>query len=813
MTAPLAPVVDGPIYAVPNIPILVANVLPDALVKVLQDGAEIGQATSRSPGSIWVPTTVALVAGKKITATQTYTGSATYVGVSTGVASPASNFAITVLAPPKLLPVPVFQSGINQCSNSVWLGNLFQGATVSISQGGTSLGGGLVEYPTQWFTLTGPEPTPGQPLEASQKYRDSISPPGWSALVMPEPTSLPAPVVAQPLRDCQTFLGMSNMTPGANIRVTNGAYIDTATSPVEAYTLDLPPLAVGILTAEQSFTRCQNVRKSSTAVYHVKNLDLPLPTVGYDLCPSLRQLTVTNLVPGEVLKVGAVIEPSGKPRTVTPLGAQGISASTATVFLPALPADTVALQISVTLCGMEVPPPPAVVTVPVSTSTAPIGAPELVAPLYDCARSVIVANAHPGCLVTVFSGTTTNVLANPVVASASELVIPLWTALVTGERVSVAQTGCHAAGESKPLTVLAPPDPIPVPGISRPVLSDASEVTVTGVLPGAQVFLYVNGIFRSQTVALTGTVVLPVGAAGLTAGKYIEVTQELCGQTSVRNDGGPGYAPVQAPETKPSGGLIGNSNYAYANVGNPITGITVTVEVTEDINLLYDSGGDLTQNTQTGYGFQLNCISPTADQPFWQQYMFVVFNNTLNAVINNWSPGFSSSGSLEEVNLIDTYPGTQLKQLSGYTLPAGYTFSVALDSSNEGGTNPNNNVLSVTFSGKDENGVPFGAPLTQTLTEQTDLQTGQNVQASDLAPVYVIGFYLVGPDNGEAATLKSGAGKITLVLNGATIYPSIWNIPAAFNLPEWGTVENSNAVYSEVPTGSNTTFVQTFSVP
>src|SRR5579862_8438731 len=97
MTAPLAPVVDGPIYAVLGISILVDNVLPDALVKVLQDGAEIGHATSSSPGSIWVPTTVALVAGKKITATQTYTGSAAYVGVTTGVSSPQSNFAVTVL--------------------------------------------------------------------------------------------------------------------------------------------------------------------------------------------------------------------------------------------------------------------------------------------------------------------------------------------------------------------------------------------------------------------------------------------------------------------------------------------------------------------------------------------------------------------------------------------------------------------------------------------------------------------------------------------------------------------------------------------
>jgi hypothetical protein len=805
VTAPLAPVVDGPIYAVPGISILVDNVLPDALVKVLQDGVEIGHATSTSPGSVWVLTTVTLVAGRKITATQTYTGSATYVGVTTGVASPQSNFAVIVLPPPKSLPVPVFQSGINQCSNSVWLGGLFQGATVTITQGGNNLGGGLVLYPSQWFPLTGPEPSPGQPVEAIQKYKDSVSPPGWSSLVAPEPSSLPAPVVAVPLRDCQTFLDMSNMTPGANITVKNGAYIDTATSPAGSYTLDLPPLAVGILTAQQSFTRCQGV-KSKTSVYHVKNLDLPRPEVGYALCPSLGQLTVTNLLRGEVLSVTAVVQPSGQPETLTPLGSQGISATSATVFLPALPANTVALQISVTLCGMEEPPPPAYVTVPISTSTAPIGPPEILAPLYSCARSVVVANAHPGCLVTVFSGATTNVLANPIVASGSDLVVPLWTALFAGEKVQVEQTGCHANGQSKPLTVLALPNPIPPPQISGPVLSDATGVTVGGVLPGAQVFLYVNGVYRSQVLALSGTVVLPVGALGLTPQNYVEVTQELCGQTSKRTDGGPAYAHVQAPEPKPPGGLVGNSNYAYANGGNPITGISVTIEITDDINLLYDSGGDLTSNAQTGYGFQLNCISPTTAPTFWQQYMFVVFNNTLNAVINNWSPGFSS-GSLQEVDLIDTYNGTQLKQLTGYTLPKGYTLTMTLN------TNPQSNVVSVTFSGSDENGVSFGPPLTQTLTSLTDQQTGNNVQTSNLSPVYVIGCYLVGPDNGEKATLQSGAGKITIKSNGMSVYPNYASVPASFNLPVWGTVENSNAVYSEVPSGSSTTFVQTFSVP
>jgi hypothetical protein len=122
-------------------------------------------------------------------------------------------------------------------------------------------------------------------------------------------------------------------------------------------------------------------------------------------------------------------------------------------------------------------------------------------------------------------------------------------------------------------------------------------------------------------------------------------------------------------------------------------------------------------------------------------------------------------------------------------------------------------VLSATFSGSDENGVPFGTPPIQTLTSLKDQQTGSNVQASKLSPIFVIGCYLVGLDDGEYATLQSGAGTITIKSNGMTVYPNYGSVPATFNVPTRDPVESSKAVYSEVQTGSGTTFVQTFSVP
>lgn len=74
MTAPLPPVVNGSVYAVPNVQISADNVLPDALVAVFQNGSEVGRPPRPNPGMFWVPTTVALTIGGKIAATQTYTG-------------------------------------------------------------------------------------------------------------------------------------------------------------------------------------------------------------------------------------------------------------------------------------------------------------------------------------------------------------------------------------------------------------------------------------------------------------------------------------------------------------------------------------------------------------------------------------------------------------------------------------------------------------------------------------------------------------------------------------------------------------------
>jgi len=790
MTAPLAPTVVGPVFAVPSAIVQVDSVLPDSLVQVFQNGSVVGHANSTTtPGLVSVPTTVALVVGHDVTAKQTYTGSAGYA--TPGVASPASP-SVTVAKVPSPLPAPIFWSLVNQCSNAVWLANLVAGATVTIDQGGPSLGGGLAQSPAQWFALTGPEPTPAQPLQARQTFGPATSSTGYSAAVIPEVTTLPEPVMAPPLMDCQTSLDMSSMVPGATIEVVlNGGTTATATSPASSYTLDLPPLPPGPITAQQFFARCKKVERSRTAHAVVTKGTLPKPSVGYALCPSTGQLTVSNLKAGEILSVSAVV-PGPHGPTVTELGSQGISATSAPVNLPALPAGTTAVRLSVSMCGQN-EPPPAYVTVPVSTSTLPVGPPALQPPLYDCAGSVIVTGANPGSLLTVV----THHLATPVTATAEVVTIPLYTPLVTGQKVQVAQTGCHANGRSGPRVVKALPKTIPVPIIQTPVLSDATSVTVSGVLPGAQVVLYINGVATAQVTALETTWSIPLPPDALAKAKYVEVTEELCGHTSTRTDGGRGWAPVQAPAPLPSGGLKGNSGYIFQNSCSDLLGVTVVIDVQEEIG-----GGPSFQ----GFGFQLNCWSEGAtDVNAWQQFAVVVGfagNTNITAFANSWPYNWNGTASDDTINDPQT-----LAPLSSLSLAAGYHLTIALTNQS-----PGNQVTSATFGGHDNSGNSF-TPVTITIDGLSD-QQGGTISASQLAPIVAFQVLFVGPDNSITTALTSGKGKMTI--SASTDFLATNSLPTggcwSFNSGLTGTGEDSNAVYSELPAASSQTFVQYFSV-
>jgi len=222
----------------------------------------------------------------------------------------------------------------------------------------------------------------------------------------------------------------------------------------------------------------------------------------------------------------------------------------------------------------------------------------------------------------------------------------------------------------------------------------------------------------------------------------------------------------------PSGGLKGNSNYCLYSGCNPITDLSVMIEVTENIV----AGG--------GFSFQLNCNSPLGANVRWQQYV-IAFDPTgpapvLSGSVNNWA-------SNPKVPFIEPPPFLTLPGHSP-TLPAGYQLTITL------ANDANGNITGVTFTAVDNQG--------NISSQNNELPT----VPSSVAPIYSFELVLVGKTDAEYHYLTNGAGKI--------IYSATSPLTALSQEPGCsttnGTAEQSNSVYGELPEGSSTQVVQTF---
>jgi hypothetical protein len=118
----------------------------------------------------------------------------------------------------------------------------------------------------------------------------------------------------------------------------------------------------------------------------------------------------------------------------------------------------------------------------------------------------------------------------------------------------------------------------------------------------------------------------------------------------------------------PSGGLGSNSNYILSSLCNPITGLTITIEITEDIVAQSSSGW-----WYSGFGFQLNCNSAPDFSNAWQQFIFVLLGTPigdpqLHGALNDWT--------VKEDSIIEELDG--LATMPNLVLPAGYQLQMQL---------------------------------------------------------------------------------------------------------------------------------------
>jgi hypothetical protein len=95
--------------------------------------------------------------------------------------------------------------------------------------------------------------------------------------------------------------------------------------------------------------------------------------------------------------------------------------------------------------------------------------------------------------------------------------------------VFVQQSGCNSDGKSQNMVVKPTPNPLPVPTVADPVRPGSPWVHVSGVVPGAQVYLTVNGSLLSGSVEARDTTVLaPVTDLALINGDKVVAIQTMC---------------------------------------------------------------------------------------------------------------------------------------------------------------------------------------------------------------------------------------------------------------------------------------------
>jgi hypothetical protein len=252
----------------------------------------------------------------------------------------------------------------------------------------------------------------------------------------------------------------------------------------------------------------------------------------------------------------------------------------------------------------------------------------------------------------------------------------------------------------------------------------------------------------------------------------------------------------------PSGGLASNSNFFFYSDGNPITGLSVTIEITKDLV------------AEHGVNMQWNAYSDANADATWLQYCLGFQPVSGPKLKIGWSVEYWSSKAYQQqlvktigqpvnsdlfnqLGALVTLPMTT----AGVTIPAGFKseYTLAYDA--------NGNVTGVTVVVTDNHGKSTSSGLQQFKTFKFD-HTKAAVTPDAMVPVLAFEMNIVGLNGGSYSFIKSGAGKITCK---ASVPLTVVNKqPPKISAEGTDTAETSNIVYGELNAGPSLQFTQTF---
>ena len=534
MSIPLPPIVFGPITPITP-EVLVGGVLQDAKVTVLafhnSTQTTLGGATAKIPGDIWVALSKKPKPGWNVVAIQE-------LGAYKSEPSPQP---VVVVDTPKDLAAPAIVSELNTCMADVLADGLTPGATIVAKIGGASLATTPVSRTLQWIGLN---QTSAIPVRSVMEIHQEASVGGQilqSPIAKTLPIAslklenLPPPVFVPPLEGCGTDIDVARVTPGAILKIDNGGMSESTVSPWANFKAHGMPLTEGPLVASQRMPRCNLVSKDANYTVTPPSWP-PTPLVQQTICPKVACFVASHLIPGATLNVTRCVRVSANVSS-SQFGSSrkfGIGHETETIYLGSEgmeltdPQGPVFFTVSQTLCGVV----GKFTEVSIAVAGGPFGPPKIVEPVYGCSRAVRVSGAHAGAWVQAFDSPSKMPISDLVVAPAQDFLLKLWFPAVPGANILLRQIGCNADGASQAVAVKKIPGRLPTPVIKEPVRPGTNAVQLSGALPGARVFILVDGVVRTQSDCWTDTPTFYLAGALLAENQKLFAMQSMCDQWS-----------------------------------------------------------------------------------------------------------------------------------------------------------------------------------------------------------------------------------------------------------------------------------------
>jgi hypothetical protein len=260
----------------------------------------------------------------------------------------------------------------------------------------------------------------------------------------------------------------------------------------------------------------------------------PTPLIQQQICPKVPCFVASQLIPGATLTVVRNVKVSNNSGQFGADHVFGIGHETETVYLGSKgmeltdPLGPVTFTVYQTLCKVSSKSTEVAVAVP----GGPFSPPKIKEPVYGCARAIRITGAHPGSWVQAFNAATKQPISDIVLAAVRDFLLKLWFPAVANTSILLRQTGCNADGDSQAVTVQKIPGKLPTPIVKGPIRPGTNAVQLSGVLPGARVFVLVDGAVRAQTDCWTETPTIYLSGALLSDGQKVFAIQAMCDEMS-----------------------------------------------------------------------------------------------------------------------------------------------------------------------------------------------------------------------------------------------------------------------------------------